>query len=75
MDDINQVPDSFQAFRIHNDSDGYRSGVENISLDDLSAGDVTIRVGWSGINYTDALAASARRRGGDLVSGPPVGDP
>ena len=39
-----QVPDTFRAFRIHNDEDGYRAGVESISLVDLDEGDVTIRV-------------------------------
>ena len=51
MDDMNSVPESFQAFRVHNDSEGYRSGIESISLNDLTEGNVTIRVGWSGINY------------------------
>jgi len=60
MEEPHRVPDTFQAFRIHNDGDGYHSGIENISLDDLSAGDVTIRVGWSGINYKDALAATGK---------------
>jgi putative YhdH/YhfP family quinone oxidoreductase len=59
---MNEIPASFQAFRIHEDAAGYRSGVEPIALDDLSAGEVTIRVAWSGINYKDALAASGRSR-------------
>ena len=54
------VPDTFNAFRIHDDSDGYRSGVESISIDDLSEGDVTIRVAWSSINYKDALAGTGK---------------
>ena len=44
------IPDTFKAFRIHNDAEGYRSGIENISIDDLSQGDVVIRGEWSGIN-------------------------
>jgi len=56
------IPASFKAFRIHNDAEGYRSGIENISIDDLSEGDVIIRGEWSGINYKDALAATGKGR-------------
>lgn len=59
---MTNIPDRFQAFRIHNDDKGYRSGVEEISLDDLSEGEVTIRVEWSSINYKDALAATGKGR-------------
>lgn len=55
-----KIPKSFKAFRIHDDSDGYRSGVEKITLDDLSDGDVTIRVAYSSVNYKDALAATGK---------------
>jgi putative YhdH/YhfP family quinone oxidoreductase len=54
------VPDLFRAFRIRNDEEGYRSAVEDTSLTELSDGNVTIRVGWSGINYKDALAATGK---------------
>lgn len=54
------LPKSFKAFRIHNDAEGYRSGIETVKLDDLSPGDVTIRAEWSGINYKDALAATGK---------------
>lgn len=54
------IPEVFQAFRIHNDDEGYRSGVESISQSDLGEGEVLIRVGWSGINYKDALAATGK---------------
>ena len=56
------VPAGFRAFRIHDDAAGYRAGVEELGLDDLSPGDVTIRVAWSGLNYKDALAATGRGR-------------
>jgi putative YhdH/YhfP family quinone oxidoreductase len=52
------IPESFNAFRIRNDADGYRAGIEATALGDLSEGNVTIRVAWSGINYKDALAAT-----------------
>ncbi|MDX1555353.1 MAG: oxidoreductase [Xanthomonadales bacterium] len=56
------VPDKFRAFRIHNDEKGYRSGIEDVSLEDLTEGEVTIRVEWSSINYKDALAATGKGR-------------
>jgi len=55
---MSNTPDTFKAFRIHNDDDGYRSQLEDISISDLSEGEVTIKVGWSGINFKDALAAT-----------------
>jgi putative YhdH/YhfP family quinone oxidoreductase len=55
-----QLPETFRAFRIHNDDEGYRAGVETISLDDLSEGNVTIRVIHSGINFKDALAGTGK---------------
>ncbi len=54
------VPGTFKAFRIHNDAEGYRSGIEEIGIDDLNEGDVIIRGEWSGINYKDALAATGK---------------
>ncbi len=56
------IPKTFKAFRIHNDAEGYRSGIEKISIDDLSKGDVVIRGEWSGINYKDALAATGKSK-------------
>ena len=57
---MTQIPQSFRGFRIHNDEQGYRAGIENISLDDLSPGDVTVRALWSSINYKDALAGTGK---------------
>ena len=57
---MKNVPSQFNAFRIHNDDNGYRSGLETISLGDLSEGEVTIQVAWSGINFKDALAATGK---------------
>ena len=57
---MSKIPESFKAFRIHNDAKGYRSGMDQVTLDDLAEGDVTIQVGWSGINYKDALAATGK---------------
>ena len=52
----------FNAFRIQNDAEGYRSGIEQVGIDDLSEGDVVIRGEWSGINFKDALAATGKGR-------------
>jgi len=55
-----ELPNTFRAFRIHDEAERYRAGLEDLSLDDLSEGDVIIRVAWSGINYKDALAATGK---------------
>ena len=57
---MNDLPQSFRAFRIHDDGDGYRSGIEELALDALSEGEVVVKVAWSGINYKDALAATGK---------------
>ena len=48
----------FKAFRIHSDGGRIAARFEQLSLEDLSPGDVVIRVTHSGINYKDALAAT-----------------
>jgi len=54
------MADSFKAFRIHCDDAGYRAGIETLSLDDLSPGEVVIEVEYSSVNYKDALAAGGK---------------
>lgn len=51
---------SFKAYRIHSDDGNIRAGFENISLDDLSEGDVVIRAAYSDVNYKDALAVTGK---------------
>ncbi len=52
---------NFQAFRIRNDGDGgYRSGIENLSMDDLSPGEIVIKTAFSSVNYKDALAGTGQ---------------
>ncbi len=63
------IPDSFKAFRIHNDDDGYRAGVETVSLDDLSEGEITVKALWSSVNYKDALAGTGK---GKIASSFPI---
>ncbi|QQQ03563.1 YhdH/YhfP family quinone oxidoreductase [Lysobacter enzymogenes] len=52
------VPAAFNAFRIHNDAAAYRSGIEQVSIDDLAPGEVTIKTAYSSINFKDALAGT-----------------
>jgi acrylyl-CoA reductase (NADPH) len=47
-----------KALRIHEESGRIVARYETLELNDLSPGDVVIRVSWSGINYKDALAAT-----------------
>ncbi len=48
----------FKAFRIHSEGGRIAARFEQLTLDDLSPGEVVIRVSHSGINYKDALAAT-----------------
>ena len=52
--------DRFTTFRIHNDASGYRSGLEQVSLDDLASGEVVIRTAYSSVNFKDALAGTGQ---------------
>ena len=54
------VPASFRAFRIHNDANGYRGGIEMIALDDLNPGEVVVKTAYSSVNYKDALAGTGQ---------------
>ena len=65
------VPSSFSAFRIHNDQAGYRSGIEEVGLDDLAQGEIVVKLAYSSVNYKDALAGTGR--GKILRSFPLVG--
>lgn len=53
---------SFRAVRVHQVERATNSQLETITLDDLSAGEVVIRVAWSGLNYKDALAVTGKGR-------------
>jgi len=48
----------FKAFRIHSEGGKIAARYEPVTLDDLAPGEVVIRVGYSDINYKDALAAT-----------------
>ena len=49
---------AFPAFRIHQDQGKVAARIEQITLDDLGAGEVVVRVRYSSINFKDALAAT-----------------
>jgi len=49
---------TFRAFRIHQENGKVVPRLEAVGLDDLSAGEVVVRVTHSTINYKDALAAT-----------------
>lgn len=49
---------AFRALRIHREGGRVRAVLERIGLDDLATGEVVVKVGYSGINYKDALAAT-----------------
>lgn len=57
---MSSVPATFRAFRIHDDADGYRSGIETVSLGDLNPGEVVIKTAYSSVNYKDALAGTGQ---------------
>jgi acrylyl-CoA reductase (NADPH) len=52
------VAEPFLAFRIHEENKKIVARFERLTLDDLTPGEVVIRVRFSGINYKDALAAT-----------------
>lgn len=56
------MPEKFTAYRIHQRDRGVDARFEQLTLDDLSPGEVVIRVSHSSINYKDALAATGAGR-------------
>jgi NADPH2:quinone reductase len=48
------------AFRIHQDANGHRAGVESLPITEPRAGEVRLRVEYSSVNYKDALAGTGR---------------
>lgn len=50
----------FKAFRIRNEDGVHRAGIEEMRIDELSAGEVLVKVAYSSVNYKDALAGSGK---------------
>ncbi len=53
---------TFPVFRIHQDQSQHRSGLELLTLDQLSPGEIVVRVEWSAVNFKDALAVTGRSK-------------
>lgn len=51
---------TFNVYRIHQDAQGHDSGPESLSLEQLSPGEILVRVEWSAVNFKDALAVTGR---------------
>lgn len=62
--------DPFKAIVIKEQEDDVTYGVENIGKDQLSDGDVLIKVGYSSINYKDMLAV--QKKGGVIRDYPMI---
>ena len=52
----------FRAVRVADDGDGPKGRLTTMALDELSPGDVVVRVAYSSLNYKDALAVTGRGR-------------
>ncbi len=50
----------FRAYRIHRNDGRIAGRFDQVSLDDLTPGDVVVRVRYSTINFKDALAATGK---------------
>lgn len=50
----------FSAYRIHREGGNIRATTEQITLDQLTAGEVVIEAYYSSVNYKDALAGSGK---------------
>lgn len=52
------MSEAFPAWRVHRAGEGVEARREEITLEDLTPGEVVIRAEYSGLNYKDALALS-----------------
>jgi acrylyl-CoA reductase (NADPH) len=50
----------FKAILIEKDDAGYRAGLKDLEDSDLPAGEVSVRIGYSTINYKDGLAITGK---------------
>ena len=53
---------TFKAFRINQVEKEILAGFQQLTVDDLTDGEVTIDVKWSGINFKDVLAATGKAK-------------
>ncbi len=54
--------ETFKALRVHQEGDKFVPRLEQLTVNDLSPGDVVIRGEYSSINYKDALATTGKGR-------------
>jgi NADPH:quinone reductase-like Zn-dependent oxidoreductase len=54
--------ESFSALRVYETEGAGRAVIEPVKVEDLSPGEVVVRVAWSSLNYKDALAVTGRGR-------------
>jgi acrylyl-CoA reductase (NADPH) len=69
---MTEVPQRFRALVAEQDGEDVRRSLRELDAGELPDGDVTVRVGWSSVNYKDALAVSPKgrvARGYPLVPG------
>ena len=51
---------TFKAYRINQTENGITAEFQQLSIQDLTEGEVVVQVEWSGINYKDVLAATGK---------------
>ena len=51
---------TFRAFQLNKTGDDFSAGITELQDSDLPAGEVTVRVEWSGVNYKDGLACQPK---------------
>lgn len=51
------MPSVFKAFVVNKTGEDFSAGFKQLTLDDLPAGDVLIKVAYSSVNYKDGLAS------------------
>lgn len=57
---MTEQTDTFRAFRIEDEGGGPRGAMGSIGFSDLNDGELLVRVGYSNLNYKDALAATGK---------------
>ncbi len=55
---MTNIPNEFLALRIHQEDENIQAKLEQISLENLTEGEVILKNRYSGINYKDALAVT-----------------
>jgi acrylyl-CoA reductase (NADPH) len=59
---MTDLPEHFRALVADKDGDDVRRELRDLPAGELPDGEVTVRVGWSSVNYKDALAVSPKGR-------------